>query len=212
MDRADCALHSTPDLNAEVKRRNRWRLAASLAAAPFLVWLVLFTARPKLAPGLMRSIGFLAMAGGIGLRLWAIGCIGGRKKRVLVTWGPYRHVRHPLYCGSLLLALGACVFAGAPAAGLVTGLVFLALYLPSLRAEERFLAERFGHEWDAYRSCVAAFFPNLAAAWPCVQSPSRRRWPIRHLIELGLLCLAAIGASEWMRRLAAGNEPPSWLF
>src|SRR5262245_14994577 len=140
------------DLNVEIKRLNRLRLRGTVAASPLFVLVALFTGREAAAPvPLVQPLGGLVILAAVGLRLWALGCIDGHEKRVLVTWGPYRYLRPRPYASSMLFALGACLVAGSVAAALVLLLVFLGFYLPVLQAEEQFLAARFGAEWDAYR-------------------------------------------------------------
>jgi len=207
---ADSGLAPTADLNLEVKRLNRIRLVGSFLAVPLLLGLVYLTAQPKLFPWLLRAVGVACMFAGIGIRLWALGCIDGRKKRELVTWGPYGHVRHPLYCGSLLLGIGACVFAGAPLAGLLTAAIYVALYLPSIRAEERFLALRFGTAWTDYSSRVRALLPRLRSVTSAADRTIARRWPLRASIEMISVAALAIAAGEWLRRVHPGDILSGW--
>ena len=47
---------------------------------------------------------------GTGLRSWAAGVV--RKRKKLTTTGPYAFTRHPLYVGSMFLALGICIILG----------------------------------------------------------------------------------------------------
>jgi protein-S-isoprenylcysteine O-methyltransferase Ste14 len=207
--RLAAALRPHDDINLEVKRLNHLRVAGSLLAVPVLAGIALFTAHPTIAPALWRAAGALLIFAGVGLRLWALACIDGRKKRLLVTWGPYRHFRHPLYCGSLLLVLGFCSFAGSLTATVVACLLFLGIYLPIVRAEERFLARQFGCQWDDYRQMVRALVPSLGPSAP-TPLPFRLRRPLRELGVLLLLCLVAFGASELVRHLGRGL--PDWFF
>lgn len=80
---------------------------------------------------------------------------------VVVATGPYRVVRHPIYLGICLLALGeAIAFASAPA-----GLAVVAAVLPSFvwraRVEEALLLEVFGSRYRDYRSRTRAIIPAL---------------------------------------------------
>ena len=50
------------------------------------------------------AAGALLLIAGEAVRLWAAGHL--RKSVELVTVGPYRHVRHPLYLGRLLILTG----------------------------------------------------------------------------------------------------------
>jgi len=69
----------------------------------------------------------------------------------LVTKGPYRWCRHPLYLSFMVIVLGIDLMFGSPFGILTT--LFLAL--PSMiyraRLEEKALADRFGEEWEAYK-------------------------------------------------------------
>ena len=74
----------------------------------------LFAARPELSlfvPGLML------VAAGQSLRLWATGYL--LKTDELTTAGPYAHLRHPLYLGSLLMGCGFALAAGRLVASVV---------------------------------------------------------------------------------------------
>ncbi len=54
-------------------------------------------------------IGLLPILLGLALRVWAAGYL--HKGGGLCVWGPYRFVRHPLYLGTTLGALGLCLMA-----------------------------------------------------------------------------------------------------
>jgi protein-S-isoprenylcysteine O-methyltransferase Ste14 len=85
-----------------------------------------------------------------------------QKNEQLATGGPYAYTRNPLYLGSLILAVGFAVAARSwwIAAGVV--LIFIAIYVPVIRAEETFLRERFP-QFEAYAREVPILFPRLRA-------------------------------------------------
>lgn len=79
----------------------------------------------------------------------------------LITSGPYRLVRHPIYLGLTLLGLGQAVaFGNWPA-------LFIALLgiVPTLawraRAEEELLGRTFGDSYDVYRQRTKMIVPYL---------------------------------------------------
>jgi protein-S-isoprenylcysteine O-methyltransferase Ste14 len=79
----------------------------------------------------------------------------------VVTSGPYRLVRHPIYLGLSLLALGeAIAFGSGPAV-----LTFLAVVVPSFlwraRVEEKVLLEVFGERYLRYRKHTKIMIPYL---------------------------------------------------
>jgi protein-S-isoprenylcysteine O-methyltransferase Ste14 len=94
-----------------------------------------------------------------------------RRHHRLVTAGPYRLVRHPMYAAYLLLFLGAFLLSanwviGAGGAGVI--LTLMTLRLPR---EEQRLAARFGDAWRSYREATGAFLPRLRRPSP---RPARR--------------------------------------
>ena len=79
----------------------------------------------------------------------------------LITSGPYRLVRHPIYLGLGLLAVGeALAFGSWPAlfialAGVVPTLAWRAL------AEEKLLSRAFGESYEVYRQRTKMIVPHL---------------------------------------------------
>jgi protein-S-isoprenylcysteine O-methyltransferase Ste14 len=100
----------------------------------------------------------LAIAGFCG-RLWSLSYITGRKKKELVTVGPYSLCRHPLYFFSLVgaIGLGLCTETLTLTALIAIG---FALYYPYvIRTEESFLSAQFP-EYEEYKKRVPLFFPK----------------------------------------------------
>lgn len=79
----------------------------------------------------------------------------------LIDAGPFHLVRHPLYLGNILLALG--LGSAAPLAGWIFIVVASVLFVNALiRYEERGLDQRHGEAYEAYRRAVPRLFPRLA--------------------------------------------------
>ena len=78
----------------------------------------------------------------------------------LVTSGPYALVRHPIYTGLLAGFLGGAIALGQWRGLLAVVIVYVAL-LRKYRLEERWMHERFGRAYDAYRARVKALVPFL---------------------------------------------------
>jgi protein-S-isoprenylcysteine O-methyltransferase Ste14 len=136
----------------------------------------LFAARPE--PALFAA-GFVAIAIGQALRLWATGYL--LKTDELTTAGPYAHLRHPLYAGSLLMGCGFASVAGRMVAMIVIplGLAFYFGYY--LRYKERVESERleaiYGDAFRSYRAAVPAIIPRLSPWHP----PSQTQTPLWRL-------------------------------
>ncbi|MGA8153789.1 MAG: isoprenylcysteine carboxylmethyltransferase family protein [Terriglobales bacterium] len=137
---------------ARVARRIRVPLGFAFAAA--YLWL----AHPA-AKSLLLGTVFIAM--GLALRGLASGHV--QKNEQLATTGPYAYTRNPLYLGSLILAIGFVIAARSLWIALILGILFLAIYLPVIRAEEKFLAQRFP-EFDSYAGRVPRLFPRMPSA------------------------------------------------
>jgi len=79
---------------------------------------------------------------------------GGRDKKVyaekLVTEGIFNHCRNPLYVGNILMLLGVGILSNSLFyVGIVMPL-FLFIYQAIVLAEENFLRNKFGADFDAY--------------------------------------------------------------
>ncbi len=76
-----------------------------------------------------------------------------------VESGIYRSVRHPMYAGVTLGAVGWGCLNGSPVAIVLSGLLLVLFTLKSVR-EEAWLTERYP-EYAAYRDRTKRFFPGL---------------------------------------------------
>jgi len=112
-----------------------------------------------------QAIGLTLWAVGLGFAIWARVNLGRnwgtpmtqKKEPELVTSGPYRLVRHPIYSGILLAGVGTAI-----------GLSWLWLPVVALAAiyfvyaatvEERFMAEQFPETYPAYKRSSKMLVP-----------------------------------------------------
>ena len=86
------------------------------------------------------------------------GAVVFKQDHELIERGPYRFVRHPIYTGILLMALGSAILQGR-----ISSFVFCALLLIGfwfkLRAEEELLTRHFPEEYPRYRQRVRGLIP-----------------------------------------------------
>ncbi len=151
------------------KTLGRLRVASVWASVAVLLWL----SRPT--PGSVAA-GFVFVVLGELLRCWAAGHL--RKTVRLITSGPYRHTRNPLYLGRLTIFTGIAIMAALPFGAnwivLLSGYaVFFGYYLPRKeRIEPARLRELHGARYEAYFNAVPALFPR----WKPWADASRDGW------------------------------------
>jgi len=102
---------------------------------------------------------------GISLAVWARIYIGRnwgmptsiKENPELVTDGPYRYIRHPIYSGMMLGFLGSALVGGI--VWLLFGAVFGISFILSAKSEERYLAQQFPGQYPEYKYRTNAFIP-----------------------------------------------------
>jgi protein-S-isoprenylcysteine O-methyltransferase Ste14 len=105
---------------------------------------------------------------GQGIRILTIGYVyiirGGKAKKVyaerLVTTGIFAHVRNPMYLGNLLVILGFALIHNAPLFYALMIPFFAFAYASIIAAEESFLRDKFGPEFEAYCARVNRLLPK----------------------------------------------------
>jgi len=90
---------------------------------------------------------------GEGVRVWAAGHL--EKSREVTRSGPYRWMRHPLYVGSSILALGIVIAARHWLVAIAAAVYMAATVTAAIRTEEAFLRQTFGDTYDRYRASAA---------------------------------------------------------
>lgn len=79
----------------------------------------------------------------------------------LVTTGPYRLVRHPIYFGLLLLAMGEALAFGSWPAVMIALSGIAPTFAWRARAEEKLLSRTFGDRYATYRQRTRMIIPYL---------------------------------------------------
>ena len=100
-----------------------------------------------------RSGLLIALAGEC-VRIWAAGHL--EKGREVTRSGPYRLMRHPLYVGSTVIALGIAVASRSVGAAAIAVLYMGLTTAAAVRAEEAQLRQAFGSAYDDYQASRAA--------------------------------------------------------
>jgi protein-S-isoprenylcysteine O-methyltransferase Ste14 len=147
-----------------------------LFALPFYLGMVAYVVNPRWMDwsalplsATFRWVGVVVGLGTLPLLYWVLSSLGRNISETfltkgdhqLVTHGPYRWVRHPLYTAATIafLALG---LVAANAFILVMGVVvFAAMALLVVPKEEAELMDKFGEAYDVYRQRTGALVPRV---------------------------------------------------
>jgi protein-S-isoprenylcysteine O-methyltransferase Ste14 len=142
--------------------RGDWR--AILATALAIDALGLSASQPITQADAVGPAVALMLAGTL-LAFWSAWYLGKSfsllpQARQLVTTGPYRFVRHPIYLGGLLITFGEVWLRFSPLV-VCLNVLFVAAQLVRLRYEEQILAQAFP-EYQEYRARTSALIPGIA--------------------------------------------------
>jgi protein-S-isoprenylcysteine O-methyltransferase Ste14 len=132
-------------------------------------------------PPWLRWTGAVVAASGSALLGWTHRTLGRNWSGVLeihtdhalVTEGPYRHVRHPMYSSFFLSGIGLLLLTANALVGVVNLGAILVMYVLRSPAEEAMMVEHFGDEYRAYMQRTGRLVPRLrtAAARPLRSTP-----------------------------------------
>jgi protein-S-isoprenylcysteine O-methyltransferase Ste14 len=181
-----------------------------------LLYLLGAVALYYLRPGPVNFVagGSLVALGSV-LRTWGAGHLV-KNDRLTVT-GPYAHLRHPLYAGTLLVGSGFAVIAGGVLSLLLLALLMPWFFLMYFPRKERIESERlealYGAQFVGYREAVPALFPLLRAWRPATGQGEAfddlaRTWSRDRYLdnnELGTLIALVAGLVTFVFRAQVGG-------
>jgi protein-S-isoprenylcysteine O-methyltransferase Ste14 len=105
---------------------------------------------------------------GVAFAIWARRHLGSnwsarvsiRADHELIRTGPYRRIRHPIYTGMILAAIGTAGVIG-EVRGLLAVIITIAAFYLKAGREERFLTDEFGDRFAEHRRQTRMFVPRL---------------------------------------------------
>lgn len=133
-----------------------------------LIAAVIVVPRRPDAGGAWLLVGGIVVLGGAVLTLWSMLALGSAlrpnpvpsSRSGLRTGGPYRFVRHPIYSGIVLMALGYVVMTGSWWTAFMTLILAEFLHIKS-SWEDSLLAEAYAAEWVEWaRRTPGGFIPR----------------------------------------------------
>jgi protein-S-isoprenylcysteine O-methyltransferase Ste14 len=157
------ALRSKP--TERTYRRGRGAIARLFAAGAVLIGLHFAGAGTAVHSPVVIAAGLCLLVAGLSFAIWARTGLGSnwgmpmtrRVEPELVTIGPYRWVRHPIYSGILLGVVGTALALDLNA--LLIAAVMAVYFLYAARAEERTMGEAFPASYPAYRARTKMLVP-----------------------------------------------------
>ena len=171
--------HRARQESEKIPRRNErplMVLARVVMALPLFGGILIYLANP----GLMEWASFTAPLwsrwAGVGLGLvtvpsayWVFSSIGHnisetvltKEQHELVTHGPYRWIRHPLYTTSLVMIAAIGLMASNGFILLFGFIAFVGIEVAVIPAEERVLLDTFGVKYRDYMQGTGGLFPRL---------------------------------------------------
>ncbi|MCD6413063.1 MAG: hypothetical protein J7L54_02830 [Elusimicrobia bacterium] len=151
------------------------------------IWL-LYSARPRNIYFLIFGVA-LVVIGEI-FRIWGCGYLV--KTKEFIVFGPYSHLRHPLYLGSYLIGAGFCIMSEIWWMLFLWQAVFALYYYPRKEVIESFrLADIYGEKVFDYMRNVPGLLPRIKG-----YKKSGAKWSFRKLIknsEVGIIILDLAG-------------------
>lgn len=138
----------------------------SYTPLPFIFLMILFM-KPTL---LSIIIGIIIVIGGEIIRVLSVSFAGSETRTTsgvggsnLVTQGPFRIVRNPLYIGNMLIYLGIGIMSNSffPYLQIIALLYFFFQYYAIILNEEEYLLSAFKEKFSAYCATVNRFLPSV---------------------------------------------------
>jgi protein-S-isoprenylcysteine O-methyltransferase Ste14 len=163
--------HESVQIGREQGRdRSYYRLIGAVYILMFAYWLTpwLDFAHIRLPAGL-RWLGVLVALAGVAIVWWTHRVLGRqwsgilelRDHHRLISCGPYRRIRHPMYTGFLILPIGITLSAANLLLGLLQIGATVAMYWARVDDEEAMMLDRFGDEYRAYMRRTGRLLPSL---------------------------------------------------
>jgi protein-S-isoprenylcysteine O-methyltransferase Ste14 len=145
--------------------RRQFPLRGATALAVFILVRVFRGGSLAVHSPVLAAIGAVVFAAGLLLAVWARIHLGRnwgmpmtqRAEPDLVTSGPYRFVRHPIYSGLLLGVIGTAL--ATDLLGMIIAVVLTAFFYYSASVEEKNLIATFPTSYPAYRTATKMLIP-----------------------------------------------------
>jgi len=163
--------------NVLFKYRGQIPIAIFILAVPFVLstdsdfYIYLFSDAGRIARTILTTVAILVSSAGLAMRAYTVsttpkGTSGRNTKsqvaKQLNTQGIYSVVRHPLYFANYLIWAGILIFSASFYAFTFVSLVYWIYYERIMFAEEAYLRQQFGQDFEEWSMRVPAFVPRFS--------------------------------------------------
>ena len=168
--------HKVKKMKAEVSKKSALEIFILISTVPFMLLPLLYVFSSRLDyfnwsfPLWVRIIGAIGFAFAVFMHNWSHIALGInwsptlelKKEQRLITNGPYKYIRHPMYTAFLLwVAFQPLLLPNWLV--LLAGLFGIAMmYFGRVEKEEKMMLERFGKEYEDYMKKTGRLFPRLS--------------------------------------------------
>ncbi len=157
------------------KKTSREKFLCFLAAIGMMLVPIIYVLTPWLnsfnmnLPDWARWTGIIGYGFGLILFWWVHKTLGKnwspileiRKNHKLVTQGPYKYIRHPMYTQMWIGVVGYWLISSNWIVGIVAFLTWSILYFIRLPEEEKLMIEEFGQEYKDYMKKTKRIVPGI---------------------------------------------------
>jgi protein-S-isoprenylcysteine O-methyltransferase Ste14 len=114
----------------------------------------------------IKSIGWVLLVTGLIVFGWAfifikhaILGLDNSESNILITNGPYKFVRHPIYLGMIISLSGVALILRSWPGIIIVLIIFIPSVIYRIKNEENYLLERYKEQWREYYNNTPAFIP-----------------------------------------------------
>ncbi len=157
-----------PGISNSLEKRSFFLIFSALAGTIVLAMLLQELEGASYAEW-VKGTGVILFAAGVFLRIWGIVHLKNQFTRYvtvqegdeIVSSGPYRRLRHPLYTGLFFITLGMALYFTSLAAAVIGGAAIAWALMKRMDYEEKLLVEKFGVDYEEWMEHRARLIPYL---------------------------------------------------
>ena len=164
----------TPEKDLNIRIGEWFFKSRDYTPIPLILLLIIYGR----STALTATLGFMLINAGELFRIYSVAFIGTVSRtrshstgQKLITTGPFRFVRNPLYVGNFGITAGFALFGGVPWIFVATVVLFCIQYHYIVSFEENLLIDRFGEDYAEFCRTTPRWIPNKLPKLEVVEWP-----------------------------------------